>query len=272
MKNRIRHLNLFDKICMTIALLVVFFISILMLTIVIKGVPYMRYAFHSKEVIYAIRLSLSTASISTVLCIMIAIPTAYALTKTNMPFKNILFLLIEMPLSLPYLVLGLSLLLLFSTDIGQFLKVIGIPIVFSKNGIILAHLAVNLPFIIRIIKTGFQEVDYRLEYISRMLGATKWRSFYTITLPMTRHTIFGAIILAWSRALGEFGATLMLVGVTRMKTETLPASIYLNMATGDIGAAMSSAFILLMISIILQGIFNLINGKRKVLRLQTNEI
>jgi molybdate transport system permease protein len=267
MKKRVQHFSIFDKICIIIACLVVVFITVLMLSIVVQGAPYIGAAFQSKEVIFAVKLSLSTASLSTILCIFIAIPTAYALTKTNMPFKNILFVLIEMPLSLPYLVLGLSLLLVFSTGFGKFLSANGIPVIFSRNGIILAHMIVNLPFVIRIIKTGFSEVDYRLEYIARMLGATKGKTFWTITLPMTKSTILGAVILAWSRALGEFGATLMLVGVTRMKTETLPASIYLNMATGDVGAAMSSALLLLTISVISQGLFYLINNKKQESRL-----
>lgn len=82
------------------------------------------------------------------------------------------------------------------------------------------------------------------------MGASKWKRFLTITLPLCKNAIISTIILAWSRALGEFGATLMLVGATRMKTETLPASIYLHMATGDMGAAMASATVILFISFV----------------------
>lgn len=79
-------------------------------------------------------------------------------------------------------------------------------------------------------------------------GCDACKALFTVTLPLAKNSIIGAAILAWSRALGEFGATLMLVGATMMKTETLPTSIYLNMATGDTGPAMASALILLLIS------------------------
>ena len=112
----------------------------------------------------------------------------------------------------------------------------------------MAHLMINLPFVIRMIKTSFLSIDPRLEWIAGSLGASPIRRFFTVTLPLAKNSIIGAGILAWSRALGEFGATLMLVGATRMKTETLPTSIYLNMATGDTGPAMAAALILLFIS------------------------
>lgn len=263
MKKSRLQTSLFDKITIIVAVVVIVAIISEVTAIIIKGLPYMGYALYSDEVIYAIRLSLYTASVSTAICILLAIPTAYALTKTNMPFKRFFQMLLELPLSLPNLVIGLSLLLIFSSDVGTWLSTIGFKVIFSKNGIIVVHIFLNLPFVIRIIKTSFLEVDVRLELIARMLGATKVFSFWTITLPLSKNTIIGAVILAWSRALGEFGATLMLVGATRMKTETLPASIYLNMATGDMGAAMACAVILLFISAISQFLFNSLNRKEK---------
>lgn len=263
MKKNGKYSSIFEYFSIIVAVIVIIFIFASIMAIVIEGIPYINEAFQAKETAFAVRLSLYTASISTFFCILFAIPTAYALTKTRMPFKRIFSVIIEMPLSLPYLVLGLSLLLIFSSDIGKYLSSHGFPVVFSANGIIMAHFIVNLPFAVRIIKTGFEEVDKRLELISRMLGATKWKSFCTITFPLAKNTIIGAAVLAWSRALGEFGATLMLVGTTRMKTETLPASIYLNMATGDIGAAMASALILLIISVISQVLFYNLNKNKK---------
>ncbi|WMJ87961.1 ABC transporter permease [Anaerocolumna sp. MB42-C2] len=259
MKKKPLRSSMFDKFTIAVAFFVITIIFITVMTIIIKGFPYIGWTFRSQEVIFAIKLSLYTASVSTVICIILAVPTAYALIKTNMPLKRFSQVLLELPLSLPYLVIGLSLLLIFSSDLGKWLNTIGFKVVFSQKGIIIAHIFVNLPFVIRIVKTAFQEVDVRLEFIARMLGATKAQSFWTVTMPLSKNTIIGAIILAWSRALGEFGATLMLVGTTRMKTETLPASIYLNMATGDMGAAMASAVILLLISAISLFLFNSLN-------------
>jgi molybdate transport system permease protein len=171
----------------------------------------------------------------------------------------------ELPLSLPYLVLGLCLLIVFSSDFGKILRELGFRVVFDKNGIIMAQVIVNLPFAVRFMRTAMAEVDIRLEFIAGTLGASRWTRFYTILLPQCRQSLIAMAVLVWSRALGEFGATLMLVGVTRMKTETLPASIYLNISTGDNGMAMASAILILLISAVSLTVTTLLGRKNKSL-------
>ena len=112
----------------------------------------------------------------------------------------------------------------------------------------MAHILVNLPYAIRLIRTAFEASDQRMEFIARTLGASPWKCFLTILLPLCRRSLVSTFILTWSRALGEFGATLMVVGITRFKTETLPGSIYLSISTGDNQAAMATAMLMLMIS------------------------
>ena len=128
--------------------------------------------------------------------------------------------------------------------------------VFSPAGIVMAQLAVNLPFAIRLVTTAFRSVDRRLECVAGLLGAAPGQQFFSVLLPLCRRSLLSAVILVWSRALGEFGATLMLVGVTRMKTETLPASIYLAVSGNDLGSALASAFLLLLLSAVSLGIAN----------------
>lgn len=263
MRWKISTFDFFEILTIIITFIVIIFTTALILAIVLKGIPYLGAAFYSEEVRFSIRLSLYTASIATLICMLLAIPTAYALTRTVFPFKKACQMIIELPLSMPYLVLGLSLLIIFSSDFGKALKELGFKVVFDKNGIIIAQTVVNLPFAIRFIRTAFEEVDERLEFISGSLGATKWERFITITLPLARNGILSTIILTWSRALGEFGATLMLVGATRMKTETLTTSIYLNLATGDTGASMASATVILIISLLSLFLTNWIGRKNK---------
>lgn len=263
MRGKISTFDFFEILTIIITFIVIIFTTALILAIVLKGIPYLGAAFYSDEVRFSIRLSLYTASIATLICMLLAIPTAYALTRTVFPFKRACQMIIELPLSMPYLVLGLSLLIIFSSDFGKALKELGFRVVFDKNGIIIAQIVVNLPFAIRFIRTAFEEVDERLEFISGSLGATKWERFITITLPLARNGILSTIILTWSRALGEFGATLMLVGATRMKTETLTTSIYLNLATGDTGASMASATVILIISLLSLFLTNWIGRKNK---------
>jgi molybdate transport system permease protein len=182
-----------------------------------------------------------------------------------MPLKKLIQIIMELPLSLPYLVLGLCLLIVFSSDLGRSLRELGFKVVFDKNGIILAQLIVNLPFAIRFMRTAMSEIDVRLEFIAGTLGASRWTRFRTILLPLCRQSLIAMVILVWSRALGEFGATLMLVGVTRMKTETLPSSIYLNISTGDNGMAMASAILILIISAISLTVTTFLSRKSKPL-------
>ena len=263
MREKFSVFNAFEVVAMIITIFVIAFTSVVLSAIVIKGFPFLGAALASEEVRFSIRLSLTTASISTFICLLLAIPTAYTLTRTVFPFKKFFQAIIEMPLSMPYLVIGLSLLLIFSSEWGKALKDLGFKVVFDQKGIIVAQSVVNFPYVIRFIRTAFEEVDMRLEFIAGSLGASRWKRFTTITLPLSKNAIITMVILTWARALGEFGATLMLVGATRMKTETLPSSVYLNLATGDMGASMASATIILLVSFLALFMTSWISRKNK---------
>lgn len=243
-----QKLSLFDGASLFVTFLTLLFLTASLCTIVVGGLPFLPAAFGSKEVLFSIRLSLVSSTLSTLLCFLVGIPCAYALARCRMPLRGLCRLVLELPLSLPYLVLGLCLLMMFSSGPGRLLRDLGVRVIFEPLGIVVAQWMVNIPFVIRLLRTALEEVDGRLEFIAGTLGASRWQRFYTITLPLCRNSMLMAAVLTWSRAVGEFGATLMLVGVTRMKTETLPASIYLNISTGDNGMAMAAAVLLLAIS------------------------
>ena len=139
--------HLFSWISQFILIIVISFFGILVLTIVLGGMPHMQMAIRSVEFWFAMRLSMMTSTVSTLICLMLALPTAYALTSRNNPFSKLANILIELPISLPYLVIGLSLLMMFSSDFGKWLKQIGFRVVFDVKGIVFAHVAVNLPFV-----------------------------------------------------------------------------------------------------------------------------
>ena len=243
-----RRADGFSVFAVAVALLVILFISSAIFAILAGGAGNFVENLSSEELRFALKLSLCTSSISTALVMLLALPTAYALTRTAMPFKRLSSLVIELTLSLPYLLLGLALLIMFSSPAGKWLKAQGFAVVFSPAGIVMAHLLVNLPYGVRLVKTSFEEADLRLEFIAATLGASRFKSFLSILLPLCRADLVGTAILTWSRAMGEFGATLMLVGITRMKTETLPGSIYLSISTGRNDTAMSTAVLMLLIS------------------------
>ncbi len=253
----------FSVFTQIVAVLVLLFIGSAVLAVAVSGLPGFWENLLSKEIRFALRLSVSTATISSLIVLLLALPTAYALTRTNMPFKRLSAVILELTMSLPYILLGLALLIVFSSPFGKWLKANGFRVVFSPVGIVMAHLLVNLPYAIRLVKTAFDSADMRLEFIAETLGASPFISFCTILVPSCRAELISALILIWSRAMGEFGATLMLVGVTRMKTETLPGSIYLNISTGNNEAAMSTAVLILMISALALVLSHLAGKSRK---------
>lgn len=216
--------------------------------IVAGGISHFGEAISSEEVLFSLRMSVTTSSISTVICLLLSLPTAYALSHVAFPGKRLAEILMELTLSLPYILLGFALLLIFSSPLGKALKEAGFAVVFSPAGIVFAQMIVNLPFAIRMMRTAFAGVNPRVEFVAQTLGAMPWDVFRTIIVPMCRNQIIGAFVLTWARGMGEFGATLMLVGVTRMKTETLPGSIYLSISTGNTETAMATAMIMLLVS------------------------
>ncbi len=250
----LRRFGIFGCVCLVIAAVTLVFVGGNLFVIVYRGLGSLGEHIAQEETLLAVGLSVRSAFISTALCFVLALPTAYALTRPEMPLRGVVEAILELAMSLPYIVLGLSMLILFSSPIGKALKAAGLPVVFSKNGIVLAQLIVNLPFAIRLCSTALRAVDGKLERVAGLLGASPGRRFFTVLLPMSSSSLISAALLVWSRALGEFGATLMLVGVTRLKTETLPGSIYLNVSTNELSAALASAFLLLLLSAFALGV------------------
>jgi len=215
----------------------------------------------SSEMRFAVRLSLITSVISTIMCIIVAIPASYALARYNFWGKNVINTILDMPLALPPLVAGVGLLILFgTTSFGKFLSGIGIEFIFAPQGIILAQFFVNMPFMFRILRSTFQSINPRYEYVAKTLGCNDASAFWRVTLPMAKNGLMAGAIITWCRGIGEFGAALMVAGATRMRTETLPISLYLNMSCGELPLAIASATILIIISVVSLFIFEKISG------------
>ena len=258
-RHRGRKHDVFSGVSMAVATVVLLFVGSAIVAIVAGGIAHFGEAVTSAEVLFSLRMSVVTSSASTVLCLVLALPTAYALSRTNMPFKRVAEVLMELTLSLPYILLGFALLLIFSSPFGKALKEAGLAVVFEPAGIVFAQLIVNLPFAIRMVRTAFADVSPRMEFVAKTLGATPGDVFRTIILPQCRNALISTFVLTWARGMGEFGATLMLVGVTRMKTETLPGSIYLSISTGNNETAMATAMIMLLLSAATLVVANLLN-------------
>ena len=242
------------------------FISVLLICVVTHTTPQaLAASLLSKEIQFAIKLSLTTAVISTAMCIAISIPAAYALARYDFFGKSIINTILDVPLALPPLVAGVGLLLLFgTTPFGKGLAEAGLVFVFTPLGIIIAQFFVNVPFMFRILRGTFQGINPRYEYIAETLGCSRVQAFWHVTLPMSKNGLLAGSIITWSKGIGEFGAALMLAGATRMKTETLPISLYLNMSCGELNLAIASATILIVISLVSLFIFEKYGGFARV--------
>ena len=247
----------FKILTISIALLLTTFILSLVVCIVTHTSPQSLLAsIASEEIRFAIKLSLLTSAISTLMCVAVSIPAAYALARYNFFGKTLLSTILDLPLALPPLVAGVGLLLLFgTTSFGDWLSDVGLKFVFTPLGIIIAQFAVNISFMLRIMRSTFEGISPRYEYVAQTLGCTPMQAFLRTTLPMSKNGLLAGGVITWSKGIGEFGAALMVAGATRMKTETLPISLYLNMSCGDLDLAIAAATILIIISIISLYIF-----------------
>lgn len=242
-----------------ISIFVIIFVAFIVLTICVvmqKGFPSLMESLMDKEIQFAIRLTLYTSTMSTIICLIFSVPISYGLARYNFWGKKVINSIIQMPNSIPPIASGIALLLLFSTkQMESIVNRLGIDPVFSVKGIILAHFFINTPYMIRILRTTFEDINPKLEFVARTLGYSSWGSFFKVTLPLARNGLISGIIITWTNALGEFGTALMLAGAIRMKTETLPASIFLNLSGGNLDKALAAAIILIIMSIVCLFIF-----------------
>ncbi len=186
---------------------------------------------------HAVWLSLATASIAALAALVVAVPCAYALARGRFPGHWAVDVLLDLPIVLSPVALGVSLLLLLRTSPGQWLEEHLVRFVFTVPGIILAQFTVALALAIRVLKATFQSVDVRYEQVARFLGCGPWGVFRRVTLPLARRGLAAAFVLAWARSLGEFGATATLAGAVPGYTETMPVAIYLRLAAVDLDGA-----------------------------------
>ena len=200
-------------------------------------------------VLDALSLSLVTATVSTVLVVLFGTPLALVNARYDYRGRVLVDTLTDLPIVLPPAVAGIALLMAFGRRgvIGQYLDLFGIHIAFTTLAVILAQVFVASPFYIRQAKASFEAIDRLYEDAARTLGASPWTVALRITIPLAWGGLVSGAILSFARALGEFGATIMFAGNFQGRTQTMPLAIYTTMQ-GDLGAAISLAIILVVIS------------------------
>jgi molybdate transport system permease protein len=206
-----------------------------------------KSAVQSERTLFSLRLSLMAATLSAMLAMVLALPAAYALSRYRFRGRELVDTILEFPIIVSPAALGAMLLIFFNNPFGEWVQENITRFVFTFAGIVLAQFVTVLGVAVRLLKTSFDEVPLELETVARTLGATPRYAWFTVTLPLARRGVIAAFILSWAKALGEFGATIMVAGTMAMKTETLTVAIFLRLASADIEGTV--ALILLLVCI-----------------------
>jgi molybdate transport system permease protein len=182
----------------------------------------------SFETWYITVFSLSVGLASTLLILPFGIAMAWLFARKEWPLKSVVETIVLLPLVMPPVSTGLILLKIFGrrSPVGQWLYDRGVEIVFNWKGVLIAMAVMSFPLLVRSVRTSFSEVNPRFEQIAATLGASSLRIFFVITIPLAYKGIIAGALLAFSRALGEFGATILLAGNIPGKTQTLSLAIY----------------------------------------------
>lgn len=187
-----------------------------------------------------------TGAAATVVALPVGVAVAWVLARRVFPGKALVETLVTLPLVMPPVATGLILLELFAPrgPIGRLLATAGIEVVFTWRAVVIAMAVMGLPLLVRTARAGFEHVDTRYEQIARTLGASPLRAFLTVSLPLATRSLVAGAVLAFARALGEFGATVMIAGSIPGRTRTLSTAIYMYAETG----MDREAFLLVLIS------------------------
>jgi NifC-like ABC-type porter len=194
----------------------------------------------------AVVTSLGTASISTGIIALFGVPLAYILARFRFPGKTLISIFVFLPLVLPPVSAGILLLVLYGPygAIGQILSPRGFTFVDSTSGIVLAQVFVSAPFGIVAARSAFEGLDIEYEEAAASMGASMWQTIWHVALPMARRGILAGLVLSWMRALGEFGATVILA----YHPYSLPVLNYVNLSSTGLTEALPLALIALVLS------------------------
>jgi molybdate transport system permease protein len=204
-------------------------------------------------VLAALRLSLLTASLATVVCLLLGVPLAWVLARGAFPGRRLVRALVTVPLVLPPVVGGVALLLVFGRRglVGEWLDAtFGFSLPFTTAGVVVAEAFVAMPFLVISVEGALRGADSRYEEAAATLGASRWTAFRRVTLPLIAPGVAAGAVLCWARALGEFGATITFAGNFPGRTQTMPLAVYLALEQ-DLDAAIVLSLVLLVVSVVI---------------------
>jgi molybdate transport system permease protein len=205
-------------------------------------------ALGSREIRYSIGLSLVSCTTSALLALFLAVPVGYLLSRGRFPGKSWLDAALDIPIVLPPMVVGLCLLTFFQTPLGKAIEGV-VHFTYAVAGVVLAQFVIGAAFAVRTMRGVFDHLSSRPEDVAMTLGCSRGQAVWLVTLPAARRGMFAAFSIAWARSLGEFGPILVFAGITRMKTEVLPTSIFIELSAGNIEAAIAVSLLMVALAL-----------------------
>jgi len=202
----------------------------------------LRPLVESRQIRASIVLSLISCTVTTILSLWVAIPLGYLMTRKNFFGKAFIDTVLDIPIVLPPLVVGLSLLILFRVPPFSWYAD---AVVYEVPGVILAQFMVACAFAVRTMRVAFEQTSARQEEVALTLGCSRNQAFWTVVIPQVRGGILSSAIIAWARALGEFGPILIFAGTTPEKTEVLPSTVFLEFQAGHLREALAVSLIMI---------------------------
>jgi len=268
-KETIRKKNKYgDWPFFTILIVISSFYIVLLLALLISDTVFISptdfwETLKSPEIQYSIKLSLFSCTITTILSLIVAVPISYLMSHFQFRGKAFLDGILDIPIVLPPLVIGISLLILFNQT--PLLKTIDrdiFPITYEIPSVIVAQFMVACAFAVRTLRGCFEQINPRQEQVALTLGCSRSQAFWKIVIPQANHGLISAATIAWARSLGEFGPILIFSGLTRMKTEVLSSSVFLELSVGNLKGAISISLLMIFTAMVVLIVMRLYGTKR----------
>lgn len=242
-------------------------VALLAADIAFTSPQHFQAALSKPEIQYAIRLTLVSCTISALLSIWVATPLGYLLSRFTFRGRWLIDTIIDIPVVLPPLVIGLSLLILFHLPFGgtnleeQLQAWLGLRVTYAQPAVVLAQFAVACAFAVQTMRVTFDQIDTRPEQVALTLGCRRSQAFLGIALPQAWRGIIAAMTIAWARSLGEFGPILVFAGATRMRTEVLSTTVFLELSVGQLEAAVAVSLLMVLAAMAVLGIVRLLGAR-----------
>ncbi len=234
---------------------VLLIVLLLAADIMFTSVQDFRDALMKPQIQAAFRLTLLSCTVAAIMSLWVATPLGYILSRYRFPGRWLVDTLVDIPIVLPPLVLGLSLLILFHLKFGDWeleswlRDTLGTPVTYQWRAVVLAQFSVACAFAVRTMRVTFDQIDPRCEDVARTLGCSRAQAFLQIALPQAWRGMLTAATLAWARSLGEFGPIMVFAGATQMRTEVLSTSVFLELSVGQLDSAVAVSLMMVIMAI-----------------------